>query len=358
MTRMMTGWMLPLIAALSLGLAIFWVIAVRPSSHASSPPLPPPEAPAGQSVAAVGLVEPETETIEVSCAVAGLITRVHVHAGDAVKAGQPLFSVDDRNAQAELLLRLAAADAARTRLAKLEQEPRPETIPPVEARVAEAKAVLADAETQVSVIESVSDRRAVRGRKRCCAADSARQAAQARVDQAERELALLKAGAWAPDIAVAKAAVAEEEAAVSQARTEIERLTVRAPEAGTILQSKVRAGQYAACGTPAPPLLLLGGGTRLNVRAEVDESEAWRVRPGAPAVASVRGEGNKRFSLEFVRIEPQVVPKKALAGDSVERVDTRVLQAIYRFRDLNPPVYNGQQMDVYIEAATPPGAAR
>jgi HlyD family secretion protein len=357
MTGLMTRWMLPLIAALSLGLAIFWVIAVRPSSHASSPPLPPPEAPAGQSVAAVGLVEPETETIEVSCAVAGLITRVHVHAGDAVKAGQPLFSVDDRNAQAELLLRLAAADAARTRLAKLEQEPRPETIPPVEARVAEAKAVLADAETQVSVIESVSDRRAVR-EEEVLRRRLARQAAQARVDQAERELALLKAGAWAPDIAVAKAAVAEEEAAVSQARTEIERLTVRAPEAGTILQSKVRAGQYAACGTPEPPLLLLGGGTRLNVRAEVDESEAWRVRPGAPAVASVRGEGNKRFSLEFVRIEPQVVPKKALAGDSVERVDTRVLQAIYRFRDLNPPVYNGQQMDVYIEAATPPGAAR
>jgi HlyD family secretion protein len=357
MTRLMTRWMLPLIAALSLGLAIFWVMAVRPSSHATSPLLPPPEAPDGQSVAAVGLVEPETETIEVSCAVPGLITNVHVHAGDTVKSGQPLFSVDDRNAQAELRLRLAAADAAQTRLAKLQQEPRPETIPPVEARVAEAKAGLADAETQVSVIESVSDRRAVR-EEEVLRRRLAQQAAQARVDQAERELALLKAGAWAPDVAVAKASVAEEEAAASQARTEIERLTVRAPAAGTILQSKIRAGQYAACGAPGPPLMLLGGGTRLNVRAEVDESEAWRVRPGAPAVASMRGEGNKRFSLEFVRIEPQVVPKKALAGDSVERVDTRVLQAIYRFRDLHPPVYNGQQMEVYIEAAASPGAAR
>jgi len=32
-----------------------------------------------------------------------------------------------------------------------------------------------------------------------------------------------------------------------------------------------------------------------------------------------------------VRFEPYVVPKRSLTGDSTERVDTRVLQAIYSF---------------------------
>jgi len=45
------------------------------------------------------------------------------------------------------------------------------------------------------------------------------------------------------------------------------------------------------------------------------------------------------------------VPKKSLTGDSVERVDTRVLQVIYSIERKNLQVFAGQQMDVYIDAA-------
>ena len=38
-----------------------------------------------------------------------------------------------------------------------------------------------------------------------------------------------------------------------------------------------------------------------------------------------------RMKLRFVRIEPFVLPKRNLTGDSLERVDTRVLQVIYEF---------------------------
>ena len=57
-----------------------------------------------------------------------------------------------------------------------------------------------------------------------------------------------------------------------------------------------------------------------------------------------------RMALEFVRFEPYVIPKKSLTGDSTERVDTRVLQVIYRVKNENAPLYVGQQMDVYIDA--------
>lgn len=46
-----------------------------------------------------------------------------------------------------------------------------------------------------------------------------------------------------------------------------------------------------------------------------------------------------------------VVPKRSLSGDSTERVDTRVLQVIYRVLDDSVPLFVGQQMDVFIEAA-------
>src|SRR5207249_1927203 len=341
---------LPLVAAISLTFAVAWTLGSRPVRRPTVPPSQPPSAMASQSVAAVGLVEPESENIAVSCAVPGLVTQVYVKAGDRVQARQQLFSLDDRDLEADLRVKRAALQAARARRAKLEEQPRAEDIPPAEARVGEAQANLADAEVQVRLIESVTDRRAVREedvqRRRL-----AYKAGQARLAEVEAQLALLKAGAWAPDIAVAKSEVAQAEAQVKMSETNIDRLTMRAPIAGVVLQNKVRLGQYAQCGPLSEPLMILGSVTPLHVRVDVDEHDAWRVRGGAQAVASPRGNGSIRIPLEFVRFEPYVIPKKSLTGDSTERVDTRVLQVIYRVRDAEPSVYVGQQMDVYIDGS-------
>jgi HlyD family secretion protein len=74
------------------------------------------------------------------------------------------------------------------------------------------------------------------------------------------------------------------------------------------------------------------------------------VRSGASAFAFVRGNRELQTPLQFVRFEPFIVPKRSLTGDSIERVDTRVLQVLYRFDRNQLPVYVGQQMDVFIEA--------
>ena len=76
------------------------------------------------------------------------------------------------------------------------------------------------------------------------------------------------------------------------ADTNIDRLTMRAPIAGVILQNKVRLGQYAQCGPLSEPLMILGSITPLHVRVDVDEHDAWRLRGGAQAVASPRGNGS------------------------------------------------------------------
>ena len=63
------------------------------------------------------------------------------------------------------------------------------------------------------------------------------------------------------------------------------------------------------------------------------------------------GNAGLKTELTFVRYEPLIVPKQSLTGDSTERVNTRVLQALYRFERGDLPISVGQQMDVYIEAA-------
>jgi multidrug resistance efflux pump len=346
----MRRYVLPVIAAASLLFAAGWTLAERPVHRPSEPPAAPPEPASADTVAAVGLVEPATENIALSCAVSGLVTALYVQAGDHVRSGQKLFSVDDRDLRADLEAKRAALGNARAQLAKLEAEPRPEELPPAEAKVAEAEAQLSDAEVQVRLIESVTDPRAVK-KEDVLRRRLAYQAAQARLQQAEKDLALLKAGAWAPDKAIAEAELKQAEAAVRQDEVSLERLTTRAPMDGVILQNKVRLGQYAQCGPLDQPLMVFGGGHELHLRAAIDEEDAWRVKPGASAVAHVRGNSKKQYALEFVRFEPYVVPKQSLTGAAQERVDTRVLQAIYRFSDRNAPIFNGQQMDVFISAA-------
>ena len=134
------------------------------------------------------------------------------------------------------------------------------------------------------------------------------------------------------------------------AETEIARSVVRAPVDGEVLQVKIHTGEFAPAGVTATPLILLGQLQPLNIRVDVDEHEAWRVETQAKAIASVRGNSDLKTPLTFVRFEPFVLPKKSLTGDSTERVDTRVLQVIYRVENEKLKLFVGQQMDVFIEA--------
>jgi multidrug resistance efflux pump len=296
----------------------------------------------------VGLVEASSENIAISAPVPGMVTRVYVTAGDRLVRGEKLFSIDDRDLKAELALRRSSLALAKAKLERLLRSPRPEEIPPAEAKVREAEQLFDDADVQMKLIEGVRDRRAIRGediiRRRIAV-----KAAAARLDHAKANLALLKAGAWQPDVEIARAELEEAQSQVERVQADIGRTTVVAPISGEILQCKVRAGEYAPAGQLAQPLILMGATSQLNVRVDVDEQDVSRVRVGAPAMASARGDSGRRYNLRFVRFEPYVIPKKNLTGDSTERVDTRVLQMVFAL-EKGAPVYAGQQMDVFIDA--------
>jgi hypothetical protein len=52
--------------------------------------------------------------------------------------------------------------------------------------------------------------------------------------------------------------------------------------------------------------------------------------------------------LRFVRVEPYLIPKKSLTGDSTERVDTRVMQVLFAIAP-GTKILPGQQLDVFID---------
>jgi putative ABC transport system ATP-binding protein len=153
-------------------------------------------------------------------------------------------------------------------------------------------------------------------------------------------------------VKIDEAVLAGSQAQVVQIMTEIERTTVRALIAGRVFQINIRPGEFATTGNTTPPLMVIGDDVEPHVRVNIDENDAWRFHSGAPAVAYVRGNPNLKISLQFVRVEPYVIPKTSYTNSSTERADTRVLQLIYRSNNPEIPLYVGQQLDVFIQ--TPP----
>lgn len=293
---MITKVVVPVLAVLGLGIAVAVVIIGNRPAPGNPPALEPPTAPTASFVAGAGLVEASTGNIAIGSPVAGIATEIDVRVGDRVSAGDRLFKIDDRDLQAQLI---TAA-----------------------ARVEAAEAAILQPRHRLAYLESLVQR------------DPGAASAQDLSDLRDQ-------------VTIADAEIGLAKAQVEQLNLEIERRTVRAPITGRVLQLDLRVGEYLDGMTP---LLLLGDDRQLYVRTDVDESDAWRVRPGASATAYMRGNPELRIPLTFQYIEPHVVPKTSLTGRSTERTDTRVLQVLYSFPASEFPVYVGQQLDVFIEA--------
>jgi multidrug efflux pump subunit AcrA (membrane-fusion protein) len=349
---------LPLLAVAGVIFAIYVVHAGNKPVPASQPVAQPAAAPFRSYIAGAGIIEARSENIAIGTGQGGTVIGVYVKVGDKVTKGQPLFQIRNFTQKAELEQAKAALALAQAKLKKLQQSPRPEEIPPAEAKVKEMDANVADMKKQLELWEEIADKdkRAVSEedlvRKRFAV-----QTAQAQLEQAKANLTLLKAGTWKPDLEVAQAEVESAQAQVAVSQAELDRLTIKAPADGTILQVKIHEGEYALAGVLQTPLMVLGDIDTLVVRVDIDENDAWRFKEGSRSVAFVRGNRDLSTGVSFYRVEPYVVPKRSLTGESTERVDTRVLQVLYTFPRTALPVYVGQQMDVFIEAAPVGGGA-
>ncbi len=297
------------VALLGIAAVIFIVARLRNTGPVSEPLVPPPQSPYSNSIGARGIVESTNENVRIAPAASGLVEKVNVRVGDGVKAGDVLFTMDSRD----------AAAAVKT----------------AEAQLAVQQARLAESQTLVDDRRDTLERVTRLRQKNVASVDETRR------DEFAMQTAERQFQRTAADLELTRAQL-------NDAKVQLDLLTVRAPRNGTVLQVNIRAGEYAAANS-SEPAILLGDIRELQLRADVDESDAPRVKPDCNAVAFLKGSREQSVPLEFVRIEPYILPKKSLSGESTERVDTRVLQVIFRFQNPGFPVYVGQQMDVFID---------
>ncbi len=347
------NFLLPVLSLGGMVFASFTVAGLMRDKPDTPPPVKPAAAPFSRTLAGAGIIEPASELIAVAPSVAGVAVEVLVAPGQRVKKGDALLRQDARVPQAQRAIHQAEIEAAKTKLARLRAMPRTEEVAPLEQAVRELEEWRKDDKDKLDRLQSLLDRGAMQERD-VVAARNALDARTAQLAKANAQLALIRAGAWKPDVVVAEAEVAAAEAELAGVATELARLTVTAPTDGVILQVNVRAGEFLPVGAAVAPIVM-GEIEPLHVRVDLDEVDASRFVPGSTAEAFLRGhqDAGHAVAIEFVRTEPLVIPKRALTGVAIERIDTRVLQVIYRVAKVPADVrlYCGQQVEVFIDAA-------
>lgn len=215
-----------------------------------------------------GNLAPQTR-VDVFSKVPGTIDRVFVKLGDRVGADAPLAAMDRREIDAQLDQAAAAVNVAR-------------------AGLAAADAGLANAQQEVERARNLFDKGAL-PKQRLDAAVTAFRSAEAQRD-------------------LAKANVAQAEAAARRAREVQRDATLRSPIAGVVVERNFDAGNLVGPGG-AKPVVAVADMRALKLEAGVSELDAGRLKVGMPARVTLTAKPGQVYAGRLAALAPEVDPK-------------------------------------------------
>jgi len=239
--------------------------------------------------------------------VGGYVAEVRVDENHAVKAGDTLVVLDDRDFSARLaqteadLAALLATVSSRTRVGQ------------AEAAVAQAQANASKATADLARIEPLAAQNVVSQQQ----LDAARAAAAAALAQ----LASAQAALVGADARVAAARAARDQAALQLSYTRI-----TAPSNGVVSKKSVELGQLVQAGQPLMSVVPLDD---IWVTANLKETEIADVTPGDSGVITVDAYKGREYSCYVESLSPATGAKfSLLPPDNATGNFTKVVQRI------------------------------
>lgn len=208
---------------------------------------------------------------------AARIEALHAERGARVALGDPLASMEQRDAEIILAQADAALAQAESELANLQQGKRPEEIEVIEASLASAKARAAEADRTAERMISLADRGAATRAERDDA-ETAAEIAHAQVREIEANLAVARLPSREWQIAAMQAAVEQARAVREQAQWNLDQRQVFAPATGVIDDVIRYQGEIAG---PAAPILSMLADGAVKLRLYVPETSLAGIAVGS-----------------------------------------------------------------------------
>jgi multidrug resistance efflux pump len=298
-------------------------------------------------IAGNAIIEPADREVRLAVTTAGRVATIAVREGQFVHRGDLLLELDSAVERASLAAAEGDLLVSRAELTRALRGNRREDRDAADADLAAARTRAALSATQLTRITSLHTS-ANATRDELDRAESQASIDRASLAQVEARRNATVRGSRAEDIAVASARVRAAEARRDQARAQLDRLALRAPCDGEVLQLKLRAGEYAS---PAgDPALILGDTRSLRARIDVDEREYAGVRVGAEAAVTVDAFGDRRFNGRVVEVARRFGRRNVRTDDPAERVDTKIIEVVVSL-DEREGLVAGQRALGHIRAA-------
>lgn len=246
----------------------------------------------------------QADFTNVSPRVSGTVMKVLVRENQHVEKGDVLAELDERDQALAVQTAQAALYAAQANLlvSQSQQSIQASIIAQSEAALEADEATLTLAQTQEQRARQLLAKDASPQRTLDEAVSSlATATAKLHSDRAARAAAQQQLKVYAAQIDAARAAVAQAEAQLNEAKLNLSYLTITAPISGTIAQMNLRVGAYAAAGSTLTAIVPLHD---IYIEARYREGQLARVAPGQPVAITVDGLPDRLFTGTVESIGP------------------------------------------------------
>lgn len=299
-------------------------------------------------VAGPGLVEPDSENVQVGSELAGKLKQVLAEEGDVVKKGQILAILvnDDYKAQVEssqAQVHQAEANYERILNGSRDQERAESAAAMHQAEAVEASARADWERSQKLFDDGIISREVLDHYRRDF------NVAEEQFEASKQHFHLIDDRQRNEDIASLKAQLENAHAQLDNSQAVYAKTFLRAPFDGTILRKHHRTGESITNSSVTPdPVFTMGDVGGLRVRVDVDETDVSRVADGQRVYCTANAYGNQKFWGHVIRVAGQLGHKNVRTDEPNEKTDTKILEILVQ---LDPGVHLpvGLRVDAYIQ---------
>jgi HlyD family secretion protein len=298
---------------------------------------------------APGRVEPNSGEIKITAPVIGTIAEVLVKANDKVFAGEPLIRLVDT----EALVRKATAEAQVALRRRVRGDENASRLAAARRRAEDA---VFDGEKAVTDALGTVDRAAIErraGRMSDAELDAARTTltrAQDRLKQLRADLRRVENENNTPYPTQAEGQLTIARTELAAAEATLQKMIIRAPIDGTILQMNAKLGELASPSSPQP-LVVLGDISGLRVRAELDERDFGEIKVGQQVMVRPAAFRGREFAGAVSFIAPLVEQGRNSRGQR-NATDVDVVEVMVSLNEPGPLAV-GMKVDVYFRQDGP-----
>lgn len=306
----------------------------------------------------------DADVVDLAPEINGTLRQVLVTEGMTVKKGQVLFVLDTESLEADVTQAQAELNATKSNLSvqeaaclKAVHGPRKQDIKIAYADVMRLHALNKLADIQLARIKRLYSKNAT-SQSALENAQAAYDSGKQSLEEATQKLNLLLDGTRSEDIKAAKCRVdlargevKKAAACLIEAKTELDKATVRAPCDGVVVRRWEDPGSMLPAGTPVLSVLDTAS---LRVAANIEEKYLYRVAPGdqvdiaVDAFPELRLKGHIERILRATNSEFSLIPPEGVSGTFIKVAQRVRLRISIDTPHGHLPLGPGMSVEVYI----------